>query len=87
MALRRAKGREGETRNLCSEVSMDAFTQQRVLELKQEIAALQRENESYRGRRRHAAPEANTTELIRLRLVAIKEELARMTQPPSRGKR
>jgi len=34
---------------------MDAFTQQRVLELRQEIALLQRDNESYRVQRRTAS--------------------------------
>ena len=66
---------------------MDAFTQQRVLELRQEIASLQRDNESFRWQKRHTASEDNTNELRRFRLLAIKEELLRMAEPPSRGKR
>ena len=66
---------------------MDAFTQQRVLELRQEIAALQHDNESFRWQKRHTASEENTNELRRLRLLAIKEELLRMTEPTSRRKR
>ena len=66
---------------------MDAFTQRRVLELRQEIAALQRDNESHRWQKSHTASEINNNHLRRLRLVAIKEELVRMTEPPSRGKR
>ncbi len=66
---------------------MDAFTQQRVLVLRQAIAALQRDNESFRSQKRHTASEDNTNELRRFRLLAIKEELFRMTEKPSRGKR
>jgi hypothetical protein len=66
---------------------VDAFTRQRVLELRQEIASLQRDNESYRWQKRHTASEDNTNELRRFRLLAIKEELVRMTEPPSRRKR
>ena len=66
---------------------MDAFTQKRVLELREEIAALQREHEAYRKRQRHAVSEAGTAELIKFRLLAIKEELVRMTERPSKRKR
>jgi hypothetical protein len=66
---------------------VDAFSQQRVLELRQEIASLQRHNESFRWQKRHTASEDNTNELRRFRLLAIKEELLRMAEPPSRGKR
>jgi hypothetical protein len=66
---------------------VDAFSQQRVLELRQEIASLQRDNESFRWQKRHTASEDNTNELRRFRLLAIKEELLRMAEPPSRGKR
>ena len=66
---------------------MDAFTQQRVLVLRQEIAALQRDNESFRCQKRHTSSEDNTNELRRFRLLAIKEELLRMTEKPSRRKR
>ena len=65
---------------------MDAFTQQRVLSLRQEIAALHRENESFRWQKRHTASEDTANESRRLRLLAIKEELVRMTAPPARGK-
>ena len=63
---------------------MDSFTQQRVLELRQEIASLQRDYESYRGQKRHTDSEFNTNELRRLRLLAIKEELTRLNQNPKR---
>jgi hypothetical protein len=63
---------------------VDAFTQQRVLELRQEITSLQRDNESYRGQKRHKASETNTNELRRLRLLAIKEELLRLNERPKR---
>jgi hypothetical protein len=63
---------------------MDAFTQQRVLELRQEIAALQRDNESYQRQKRRTDSESNTNELRRLRLLAIKEELTRLNQNPKR---
>jgi len=56
---------------------VDVFTQQRVWELRREIAAVQRDNESYRGQKRHTASEINTNELRRLRLLAIKVELLR----------
>ena len=58
---------------------MDSFTQQRVLELREQIAALQRDNESYQRRERHTDSEFNTNELRKLRLVAIKEELLRLS--------
>ena len=58
---------------------MDSFTQQRVLELRQEIAALQRDNESYLHQKRHTDSEFNTNELRRRRLWAIKEELLRLS--------
>ena len=65
---------------------MDVFSQQRVVELRQEIASLQHDNDLYRsGRRNKSGVDLN--ELRRLRLLAIKEELVRMTQPPSRRKR
>jgi hypothetical protein len=63
---------------------VDAFTQQRVLELRQEITSLQRDNESYRVQKRHSASETNTNELRRLRLLAIKEELLRLNERPKR---
>jgi hypothetical protein len=65
---------------------VDSFTQQRVLELRHEIAALQRDNESYRRQKRHTDSEFNTNELRRLRLLAIKEELLRTLRPGGDGK-
>jgi hypothetical protein len=57
---------------------MDQFDRRRVLDLRQEIASLRRDNESYRSRAHHAPSEANTSELRRLRLLAIREELLRL---------
>ena len=58
---------------------MDSVTHQRVLELRQEIAVLQRDNESYQRQLRHTDSEFNTNELRRLRLLAIQEELLRLS--------
>jgi hypothetical protein len=58
---------------------VDSFTQQRVLELREEIAAIQRDNESYQRKKSHSDSEFNTNELRRLRLLAIKEELLRLS--------
>ena len=69
----------GKRIRIAGEVRVDSFTQQRVLELRKEIATLQRDNESYRRRTRHAESEFHTNELRRLRLVAIKEELLRLS--------
>ena len=55
---------------------MDSFTQQRVLELRREIAALQCDNESYLHQKRHTDSEFNTNELRRRRLWAIKKTLS-----------
>jgi len=63
---------------------VDAFTQQRVLVLRQEIASLQRDNESFLCQKRHTASEDNTNGLRRFRLFAIKEELLRMTESQSK---
>jgi hypothetical protein len=59
---------------------MDAFDRERVSELRQEIASLQRDNESYRRQERHTEAQANTNELRRLRLLAIREELRRLNE-------
>jgi hypothetical protein len=59
-------------------LSVDALSQQRIVELRQEIASLQRHNESYRLKERHTASEVNSNELRRLRLLAIQEELLRL---------
>jgi hypothetical protein len=58
---------------------LDSFTQQQVFALRQEIAAVQRDNESYQRQKRHTDSEFHTNELRRLRLVAIKEELLRLS--------
>jgi len=63
---------------------MDQFDLQRVQELRQEIAALQRDNESYRSHEPHTASEANTNELRKLRLLAIREELRRLNERQQR---
>jgi hypothetical protein len=62
---------------------VDVFSQQRVSELRQEIASLQHDNDLYRlhGHRNKSGVDMN--ELRRLRLLAIKEELVRMAQQPS----
>ena len=68
---------------------MDAFTQQRVLVLRRGDKArpFKHDNEYFRCQKRHTASEDNENELRRFRLLAIKEELLRMTEQPSRGKR
>jgi len=58
---------------------MDALNHQRLSELREEIAELQRENELYRRQTKHTPSETNTHELRRLRLLAIKEELLRLS--------
>lgn len=64
---------------------MDVFSRQRVVELRREIASLQHDNDLYRLHTRHSAENARLSDLRRLRLLAIKEELFRMVAPPSRG--
>jgi hypothetical protein len=59
-------------------LSMDAFSQQRVLELRQEIASLQRDNDLYRSNWYHTASDTKSNHLRRLRLVAIQDELLRL---------
>jgi hypothetical protein len=63
---------------------VDAFTQERVLELRQEIASLQQDNDLYRLHTRHSAEDTRLSEARRFRLLAIKEELFGMTE---KGKR
>jgi hypothetical protein len=62
---------------------VDAFTEQRVLKLKNEIASLQYENESYRSQRHHTLEEKHSDDLRRVRLLAIREELRTLLQPKS----
>jgi hypothetical protein len=57
---------------------MDGFNQQRVLELRRQIASLQHDNELYRLKDRHSPSEVSDNELRRLRLLAIREELLRL---------
>lgn len=63
---------------------MDLFDRERVLELRKEIASLQRNNESYQLQEHYTASEANTNELRRLRLLAIREELQRLSERQQR---
>ena len=63
---------------------MDGFTQQRVLELRREIASLQHDNELYRLKERHAPSDVSSNELRKLRLLAIREELLRLNTYPRR---
>lgn len=62
---------------------VDAFTGQRVLKLKNEIASLQYENELYRSQKRHTLEEKHSDDLRRFRLLAIREELRTLFQPNS----
>ena len=59
---------------------MDAFIQGRVLELRKEIAALRYDNESYQQKTSHTDSEFKTNELRKVRLLAIKEELVRLSE-------
>ncbi|MGC1644759.1 MAG: hypothetical protein WA741_02935 [Candidatus Sulfotelmatobacter sp.] len=63
---------------------MDSFTQQRVVELRKQIAAVQRDNELYQRKKHHTVPEDDNQALRRLRLLAIKEELLRMSEHSKR---
>ena len=58
---------------------MDSETQRRTLELRKEIAELQSQNESYREQQRHTNLDTYKHELRRQRLLAIKEELAKLS--------
>ncbi len=61
---------------------MDAFTQQRIVRLRQEIASLQYANKVYRSLGHHDNSQAHMNELRRFRLLAIREELRNMTVSP-----
>lgn len=63
---------------------MDQFDRERVLELRQEIASLQRENESYRSQKDQTASQDITNDLRRLRLLAIREELRKLNERQQR---
>jgi hypothetical protein len=60
---------------------VDAFTQQRVMRLRNETASLQHENESYRSQSRHTPEQKDSHDLRGFRLQAIREELIKMTAP------
>lgn len=63
--------------------AVDAFTQQRVLKLRDEIALLRHENEVYRSQRHRTREEEHSNDLRRFRLLAIREELRTLLQPKS----
>jgi hypothetical protein len=60
---------------------MDAFTQQRILSLRDEIASIQRENSRYRLDKAHNQMEMMRDEARKYRLLAIREELRIMVAP------
>jgi hypothetical protein len=51
------------------------------MQLRNEIASLQDENESYRSQRRHTHEQKDSNDLRGFRLQAIREELIKMTAP------
>jgi hypothetical protein len=61
---------------------VDAFTQQRILYLKDEIASLRHDNELYRLRGNSTRLQTMANESRRSRLKEIKEELLMMGLPP-----
>jgi hypothetical protein len=61
-------------------LAVDAFTQQRVLKLRDEIALLRHENEVYRSQRRRTREEEHSNDSRRFRLLAIREELRTLLQ-------
>jgi len=63
--------------------AVDAFTQQRVLKLTDEIGSLRHENEVYRSQRHHTREEEHSNDLRRFRLLAIREELRSLLQQKS----
>ena len=64
---------------------MDAFTERRLSELREEIVALQLQNSVYAQRSFHTAAERNTRDLRQERLQAIKQELMHFDKPFQRG--
>ena len=64
---------------------VDAFTQRRVSELRNEITALQDQSQNYRLQKRRTLAESDQQEVRRLRLLAIREELARMIETAQKG--
>jgi len=69
----------------CSFKTVDVFIQTRILGLRREIAAIQRDNKVYKLRRARNGfkieSEDDMHEERRLRLLAIKEELLSLTLP------
>jgi len=61
--------------------AVDAFTQKRVLKLRDEIASLHHENELHRSRCHHTLEEKHANDLRRFRLLLIREELRGLLQP------
>jgi hypothetical protein len=61
-------------------LAVDAFTQQRVLKLRDEIALLRHENEVYRSQKHRTPEEKHSNDLRRFRLLAIREELRTLLQ-------
>jgi hypothetical protein len=62
---------------------VDAFTQKRVLELRDEIASLQHENQLYWSRKHCTLEQEHANDFRRSRLLAIREELKRLSQKPT----
>jgi hypothetical protein len=64
--------------------SVDAYTQRRIHELRDEIAALQHQNALYTQHPFHTRAERHTRDLRQGRLQAIKEELRSMNASSKR---
>jgi len=64
---------------------VDAFTQRRLSELREEIAALRLQNTAYAKQGFHTAAERHTRDLRQQRLRAIKDERAHLNKPFQRG--
>jgi hypothetical protein len=63
---------------------VDAFTQRRLSELRDEIAALQHQQLVYAEQAFHTRAERHTRDLRQERLQAIKEELLSLNASPKR---
>jgi hypothetical protein len=59
---------------------VEVFTQQRILELRIEIAALQKQNSTYAQQPFHMPAARHIHDLRRVRLEAIKDELMRLNK-------
>lgn len=75
------QGTDTEIRQAHSFWPVDAFTQQRVVKLRDEIASLYYENERYRSQRHHTLEEKHANDVRRFRLLVIREELRTLLQP------